>query len=366
MDDDYDYFGASGRTDDHLFSDEIVPLDPPAHQESVASSSIDNPVALPAPTAPPAATPVATALQPQQQQRPQIPKSLAQSRHNRPDKPPRSSNSKGNDNNKDKAAKPAPSSQHESKPAPSAPPSAPKAPAAASKYAGSNTASAFSEARLGSGVNPRTKLTEEELAAKMENMRLVNAEKTRNFEKAQRDASDYEKALAQSQAEARKKREEDARRRLADAEGSRRMNDERNKNRERKLNAMSQKDGGWDEGKEDRMLEEDRRGFRSAYGGIRGLRSGGDPDDRHAGTGKRRGGRGRQEGRGGGSQNNHRSAAGGPVRGESSKTGKEEFPPLPPTDKPSGKAGSAATPELPPLVSWDDDVIAASTGSKDP
>jgi hypothetical protein len=42
------------------------------------------------------------------------------------------------------------------------------------------------ESRIGSGANPRTKLTEDELAAKMERMRILNAEKARKLSRLRR------------------------------------------------------------------------------------------------------------------------------------------------------------------------------------
>ncbi|KAG6063937.1 hypothetical protein E4U32_000728 [Claviceps aff. humidiphila group G2b] len=126
------------------------------------------------------------------------------------------------------------------------------------------------EARLGSGGNPRQKLTEEELAAKMEKMKLLSAEKARKFEKAEQDEKQHAQVYAKGMEEARKRRAEDAERRRRGEEDKRKMDDERIKNRERKLKAMSMKQGGWDEGKEAALEEEARKGFRGANGGVRG------------------------------------------------------------------------------------------------
>ncbi|KAK4449727.1 hypothetical protein QBC34DRAFT_88229 [Podospora aff. communis PSN243] len=306
-----DQFG--GRTDDDLFADDFEPV-APEEQVSIVTPAVVETQTQPAvatthqteAAVPPAAETPAAAP------KPQPPKSLAQSRHNRPDKGSRPAGQNNNNNPKSAAAKATPAPAPTPVPAPdastasatsSAPPSAPKAPAAVSatpaKYASSNTASVNSEARLASGANPRTKLTEDQLAAKMEKMRLVNAEKTRRFEQAQRDESAHAEALARSQEEAKKRREEEAKKRRAAEEDRRKLDDERAKNRERKMNAMRIKEGGWDEGKEDRLAEEDGRdNFRSAHGGVRGLRGGGLSGSRYASGGDDVGGRGRA-GRGG-------------------------------------------------------------------
>ncbi|KAG5969889.1 hypothetical protein E4U58_000946 [Claviceps cyperi] len=135
---------------------------------------------------------------------------------------------------------------------------------------GSQNATLRPEARLGSGGNPRQKLTEEELAAKMEKMKLLSAEKARKFEKAEQDEKQHAQVYAKGMEEARKRRAEDAERRRRGEEDKRKMDDERIKNRERKLKAMSMKQGGWDEGKEAALEEEARKGFRGANGGVRG------------------------------------------------------------------------------------------------
>ncbi|KAK0708027.1 hypothetical protein B0H67DRAFT_603129 [Lasiosphaeris hirsuta] len=354
---DNEQFG--GRTDDDLFADDFEPAAPedqvptatPAEEVQVQSPDVPVPVEPKGEVEVPVVEPHAAPQQTQPH------KYLSQSRHNRPEKPARHTNSNGHNNNSNshasrkqptKAPAPAtPSAANTSPPqAPSAPaaatttttsaapPTAPKGPAASSsastaaptaptapagaKYVSTNTASAVSEARLGSGANPRTKLTDTELASKMEKMRILNAEKTRLFEKAQRDESAHAEALAKSQAEQKRRRAEEAVKRRAAEEDQRRLNEERAKNRERKLNAMGQKEGGWDEGKQERLVEEERKNFRGAHGGVRGVRNGGgglagsryansldgNEVDRYGGDdgsygGRGRGARGRGVGRGG-------------------------------------------------------------------
>ncbi|RCI07685.1 hypothetical protein L249_5730 [Ophiocordyceps polyrhachis-furcata BCC 54312] len=134
-----------------------------------------------------------------------------------------------------------------------------------------NTA-ANAEARLKSGSNPRQKLTDEELAAKMEKMKLLAAEKTRKFLVAEQDERQHAAAYARGMEEDRRRRADDACRRRRAEEDKRKLDDERARNRERKLKAMNAKDGGWDEGKTAAAAEEARRGFRSAHGGVRGVK----------------------------------------------------------------------------------------------
>ncbi|KAJ9149203.1 hypothetical protein NKR19_g5767, partial [Coniochaeta hoffmannii] len=123
----------------------------------------------------------------------------------------------------------------------------PTAPTAPSAGPAAPKTKADREARLKSGANPRTKLTEEELAAKMEQMRILSAEKTRRFEQAQRDESEHAVAYARGMEEARKRRAEEAEKRRKGEEERRRMDDERARNRERKLAAVGARagKGGW-------------------------------------------------------------------------------------------------------------------------
>ncbi|PHH81043.1 hypothetical protein CDD80_4347 [Ophiocordyceps camponoti-rufipedis] len=134
-----------------------------------------------------------------------------------------------------------------------------------------NTA-ANAEARLKSGSNPRQKLTDEELAAKMEKMKLLAAEQTRKFQAAEQDERQHAASYARGMEEARRRRADEAGRRRRADEDRRKLDDERARNRERKLKAMSIKDGGWDEGKTAAAEEDARRGFRSAHGGVRGVK----------------------------------------------------------------------------------------------
>jgi hypothetical protein len=104
----------------------------------------------------------------------------------------------------------------------------------------------------------------------MEQMKLKNAERTRKFERAEADQRTHDQSVARGIEEARKKKIADEERRRRGEEDRKKMDDERAKNRERKLRAMEHKDGGWDRGK----LEEqdDSRDFRGSSGGVRGAR----------------------------------------------------------------------------------------------
>ncbi|KAK1700685.1 hypothetical protein BDP55DRAFT_626241 [Colletotrichum godetiae] len=270
-------------------------------------------------------------------------------------------------------------------PAPATAPHAPREKNAAAAAPGANTA-LNAEARLGSGANPRTKLSESQLAAKMEQMRILNAEKTRKFEQAEQDERSHAEAYARGMEEARQRKKVDEERRRRGEEERRRMDDERAKNRERKLKAMSIKEGGWDEGKEALAAEEERRGFRGANGGVRGTRSAGlagsrfasredeaSQGDRYAGGEERRGGRARGRGRGqgrggrggrGGYGNDHERGDSNGAREAKAPVAQapaaapvistEEFPALP------GKAtgGDISPPVLSPLGRWDDEMEA--------
>lgn len=380
-----DQFG--GRTDDDLFYDDFEPVDGQSQPIDTTASQPDpvpaaqpptESIKPPAPVVAPAAAPV---TQPPSSLPPH--KSLAHSRF--ADKPA-------------PAPKPAPTT---ASPAPAAPKQQDpevSPPAAASSQDATPPANAPTApkdkgarpgntadptARLGSGANPRQKLTDAELTAKMEKMKLVSAEKTRKFEMAEKDEKQHAAAYEKGMEEARKRRAEDAAKRRRGEEERRRMDDERAKNRERKLKAMNMKEGGWDEGKEALAEEEAKRGFRGANGGIRGTRSGGLSDsrysrqseehdvdrfldERHRGGGRGRG-RGGRGGRGGVNRDGARnpSPATAKLQRQQDVPKTEDFPALPGAPAPA-KSGSAADatpapvePLLPPLGGkWDDEMEA--------
>ncbi|KAG6247721.1 hypothetical protein E4U24_003018 [Claviceps purpurea] len=242
-----DQFG--GRTDDDLFYDDFEPV----NSEAVLVYESQSPELTSFASAPSSApAPVDSSRHSRQ------PSSLSTSRFAH----------KGNGNNPTtNTVKDSPHEDEVDAPTDS---NAPATSARETMSHGSQNAAFHPESRLGSGGNPRQKLTEEELAAKMEKMKLLSAEKARKFEKAEQDEKQHAQVYAKGMEEARKRRTEDAERRRRGEEDKRRMDDERIKNRERKLKAMSMKQGGWDEGKEAALEEEARKGFRGANGGVRG------------------------------------------------------------------------------------------------
>ncbi|KAI1099982.1 hypothetical protein F4804DRAFT_320260 [Jackrogersella minutella] len=410
----------NGRTDDDLFADDFEPIEaqrealpkttdksppPVIEQEPQPTSSEEPPIATPQTVAANTprslaqsrhATKPAASSQPQPRPRKQSPKPAAattttpisaepQPQQESPGKVSTGSTGSGNGDNASNSKKTAQSS-----------PAKP----------GQNTALAD---RLASGANPRTKLTESELAAKMEEMRLLAAEKTRRFEQAERDSRSHAAAYEKGMEEARKRRADDAERRRKGAEERRRMDEERAANRERKLKAMGAKEGGsWDEGKNVEEERERRAVFRSANGGVRGVRNnnGGmassrfaerdtdavprefGPDDfRGRGRGGRgRGGSTRGAGRGGreGFNNDSRPAATArngtaPQKQKPNQAPPtaDDFPALPAT-KPVTKKLDTTTkttyaanlpfpspgPDSPPIGKWDDEMAALDAKTK--
>lgn len=308
---DSEHFG--GRTDDDLFADDFEPV-APEEQVATMSTETGTPVqdtditshASPAVESP---QPLESAPVQKSTPAPQAPKGLANSRHapKGPEKQPRNNNRhpKANNNVNHNTGNNSATQSQQQQSTSSTPPSAPKEfreKEARDKEAGRNTASVSSAARIGSGANPRTKLTEDELAAKMEKMRIMAAEKTKRFEQAQRDENEHAAAYAKGMEEDRKRRAEQAAKKKAAEEDRKKMEEEREKNRERKMRAMGAKEGGsWDEGKEERMREEDRRGYRGVRGVANTQSWAQDPaDGNEQGNGYRGGRRGGRGGFGGG------------------------------------------------------------------
>ncbi|CAK7275524.1 hypothetical protein SEPCBS57363_006735 [Sporothrix epigloea] len=184
-------------------------------------------------------------------------------------------------------------------------------------------------ARIQSGANPRTRLTEAELEMKMSAMRLAAEEKTRRFEQAQRDERDHDIAMAKGREEARKRKAAEEEKRKRSEEDRRRLEEERSRNRDRKLKAMGVKEGNWDEGKDNEGDQSGRdgsgvdavmRGVRPAAGilpiaNASAVTAKAEPTPtpsrggRRGGRGERgerveRGGRAGRGGRGGGRSNN--------------------------------------------------------------
>ncbi|TLS27428.1 hypothetical protein PpBr36_04230 [Pyricularia pennisetigena] len=270
------------------------------------------------------------------------------------------------------------------------PPNAPTGPAAAQQQQTTpvKPASVTSEARLKSGANPRTKLTDEELSAKMAAMAVASAEKMRRHNQAQRDERDHEMAMARSAEDARKRRAAEQEKRRQAEEDRQRLEDERARNRERKLKAMGAKDGAW----EQEAQQEDRRAFTGgANGGVRGskgLHSGrlgglqgskyatGDGDDasEDRGYSNHRGGRGGGRGRGrGGDFGGGGGGRNGQQVSKPAINNEAEFPPL--STKAAPKAVAVETTKksenpvkmfspLAPNARWDDEVEAEDARAK--
>ncbi|KAJ8105223.1 hypothetical protein ONZ43_g7512 [Nemania bipapillata] len=245
---------------DDLFADDFEPVNESVPEPEAAAYSTPT---LAADAQPPVIAPLPEPSS-QPSPVPDAPRTLAHSRHAKPahqqrprkhspkkSAPPQNATASANTGDASGT------SESSSTPAPG------PTPPTTSARPGSNTALAD---RLASGANPRTKLSDSELAEKMERMRILSAEKARKFEQAERDSRSHAIAYEKGMEEARRRRAEEAERRRRGEEERRQMDQERAANRERKLKAMGAREGGWDEGKtaeEDR----DRRGFRGANGG---------------------------------------------------------------------------------------------------
>ncbi|KAK8054178.1 hypothetical protein PG996_013479 [Apiospora saccharicola] len=402
-----DDFG--GRTDDDLFADEFESVSEPPPQPTALPAATEAPhQPAEAPNdqhAPVSEAPVAPAAS-----APRKPNALMQSRHapqpgsaprnHQPQQPPpqqqrqprNQQQHQPRQRKQQRSPKPttpkpvAPTTQEAAAavpPASSAPPNAPTGPAAAAH--GNNTAGPN---RHLSGANPRTKLTSDELAVKMEQMRLLNAEKTRKFEQAEQDQRSHAVAYEKGMEERRKRRAEEAERKKRGEEIQKKLDEEREKNRARKLKAM----GSWDQEKGAEQQTDDRRGFRGANGGVRGERRGGggreggrfnerddgfDNGPREYGADEfrgrgGRGGRGRGAPRGGG--RGGRGDNERPQNGTSTKPAapqavpkETDFPALPPSSAPLPKLDTTKPvdpPELPvfsagpnaqPIGKWGDE-----------
>ena len=180
--------------------------------------------------------------------------------------------------------------------------------------------------RSATGGVSKPKLTEDELSARLAAAKLNNAKREEAHRLAAADEASFQKREAHAQ---QKRKEEGAARRV--------MDQEREKNRLRKLAVKGGRE--WDEGKEelDTRNERGSQFRRGAYGGVAsqgGYEQNGDKADPGfiRGRGRGRGGRNRG-GRGG-------RGRGGPERGlqEAPPIGQQDdFPTLPPAKPPSRK-----------------------------
>ncbi|KAL8718682.1 MAG: hypothetical protein Q9225_004218 [Loekoesia sp. 1 TL-2023] len=199
--------------------------------------------------------------------------------------------------------------------------------------------------RSATGGTAKPKLTEEELSAKLAAAKLNSAKR----EEAHRLAEADEASFQQREAQASQRRQEEGRAR-------RLMDQEREKNRLRKLGAQGGRE--WDEGKEDQPVSDPRRSRyqRGAHGGTSNyhnsgnqgadLRTDGDNDFEDRGYGLR-GGRGRgSRGRGRGG----RGRGGFDGRANNVETSQPpvpnaetDFPALPPAQLPKVNSVSKAS-----------------------
>ncbi|KAL8924938.1 MAG: hypothetical protein Q9208_003821 [Pyrenodesmia sp. 3 TL-2023] len=203
--------------------------------------------------------------------------------------------------------------------------------------------------RSATGGTTKPKLTEDELSARLAAAKLNNAKR----EEAHRLAEADEASFHQREAQASQRRQEEGRAR-------RLMDQEREKNRLRKLGAQGGRE--WDEGKEDQPSQDPRRsqyqrgahGGTSVYQGFTTREVDSRPDE-NGGFGGRgyetRGGRsrgGRSRGRGG------RGRGGFENRGSDFEILKQpvpntetDFPALPPTERPKPHGGSKSGQQQP-------------------
>ncbi|OAL52561.1 hypothetical protein IQ07DRAFT_671067 [Pyrenochaeta sp. DS3sAY3a] len=161
------------------------------------------------------------------------------------------------------------------------------------------------------GGNARTRLTEEELNAKLANMRSKNEALQTAHARAEADLAKYEAREAMLKKQDVERKKVVAEKQKAERANRQQMMGEREKNRQRKLNAQGGRE--WDFEKEEGFSgtgEEKRRGAtRGAHGGITPDRSNAgavsgepaeDPNIQQStrGRGRGRGGRGSRGGRG--------------------------------------------------------------------
>jgi hypothetical protein len=189
----------------------------------------------------------------------------------------------------------------------------------------------------------KAKLTEEELSAKLEAMKIKNAALVAAHEASLADAESF---AAREAVAAQKRREEGVKRRE--------LMGEREKNRMRKLKAVGGRE--WDVGKEEREREEDRGGNRrGAYGGVVGERPQRDQprmmedseDNFRGGRREGRGGRGRRGGYRSGHVNSQQQQDTKDTTQLQAPPKAEDFPELPASSKPKDESKPPPKVELP-------------------
>jgi hypothetical protein len=217
--------------------------------------------------------------------------------------------------------------------------------------------------RSATGGPAHKKLTEEELAEKLEKMKILNAQKAERFRLSEADSA----AFAMRERESAQKRLEEQR-------ATRHQDMERAKNRQRKLQAQGGRE--WDSEKVDSDIVDGRgRGRSSEYvrGGHGGIIRGGLAGSRYAtadqegpDTGRPsrgRGGYGGHEGRGRGNRGGRGGGRGGAV--PSTIPTPEDFPSLPTPAKSPTPSAAAAT-EVKPSTTEKETEVKSPTAEKGP
>ena len=203
------------------------------------------------------------------------------------------------------------------------------------------------------GIN-KPKLTEDELSARLAAARLNNAKREEAHRLAEADEASFQQREAQAQ---QKRREEGAARRV--------MDQEREKNRLRKLAVKGGRE--WDEGKEEVDVRAERAsGFRrGAYGGVTLQNYGQEGQDDDLGQQRYSRGRGRGRGRGERGRGGRVGGGRGPqvngIKESQAVPRDEDFPTLSAASAPSKPIMSDQTSESPMVPagekqSWADQV----------
>ncbi|TGZ83787.1 hypothetical protein EX30DRAFT_346531 [Ascodesmis nigricans] len=124
--------------------------------------------------------------------------------------------------------------------------------------------------RLMSGGVSKPKLTEEELAARMEKIRLNNKKLTERRKAAEEDETNFEKQEALRKQSDAKQRLLDRKKRIEAEKNRREMNEERERNRQRKLKAFQTREWDVEKKEEDYNPSSLPRYRRGAHGAVVG------------------------------------------------------------------------------------------------
>ncbi|KAF3933387.1 hypothetical protein ABW19_dt0206042 [Dactylella cylindrospora] len=214
--------------------------------------------------------------------------------------------------------------------------------------------------RVTTGGPNRQKLTEEELANRIEAVRLKNQARTEKHMRATEDELKFNEAEAARKIEEARKKAEDRKKQVEDGKRKKELDAEREQNRQRKLKALSNRE--WDVSKNEEDYNPSNytnRSRRGAYGGVSGgvisnpdasySREGDGENAPHesprGGRGRGRGGRRGDRGDRGGGRGGHRVNTDFSKKETSAPadiSNEAEFPALP-----GAKAKSEKPPETP-------------------